>query len=83
MTRGMGGHSPSNVAHFLRGIDFPAGRDALRRQAEQNGAEPAVLEMIGDMPDEDFESMADVMSAYGDAASDLREERGANDDDRR
>ena len=24
MTRGLGGHSPANVSHHLKGIDFPA-----------------------------------------------------------
>ena len=38
MTRGMGGHSVSNVTHHLKGIHFPAGKQALLRQARQNGA---------------------------------------------
>jgi hypothetical protein len=68
MTRGLGGHSPANVSHFLKGIDFPANKDDLTRQAKRNGAEPAVLEVIEAMPDDDtFEDMADVMKAYGEA----------------
>ncbi|MGL4314624.1 MAG: DUF2795 domain-containing protein [Sphingomonas sp.] len=78
MTSGMGGHSPSNLAHYLNGVDFPANRDDLREQAEDNGAEDEVLEVIEMMPDEDFESMADVMVAYGEAAA---QARGEGDDD--
>ena len=59
MTRGMGGHSPSNVSAHLKGIDFPAEKDDLCRQAEENGAKPAVMEVLqardegGDEDDED------------------------------
>lgn len=69
MTRGLGGHSPSNVAHSLKGIDFPANRDGLLRAAKENGAENDVLDMIEAMPDDDYENMADVMKAYGEAGS--------------
>ncbi len=33
MTRGLGGHSPENVSHHLKGIDFPASKQDLMRQA--------------------------------------------------
>jgi len=67
MTRGLGGHSPANVSHNLKGVEFPARKQDLMRQARENGAEPAVLEVIEAMPDMDFETMADVMKAYGEA----------------
>lgn len=74
MTRGLGGESPSNVSLHLKGIDFPAGRDDLSKQAEKNGAPQEVLDVIENMPDDDFENMADVMKAYGEAR---REEESA------
>jgi hypothetical protein len=64
MTRGLGGHSPANVSHFLKGIDFLAHQQDLLKQAKRNGAEPAVIEVIEALPDEEFDSMADVMKAY-------------------
>ena len=67
MTRGLGGHSPANVSHHLKGIDFPATKQDLMRQARNNGADRAVLEVIEAMPDADYESMADVMKGYGEA----------------
>ena len=67
MTRGLGGHSPSNVSHHLKGIDFPAKKDTLLEVAKENGAEKDILDMIEDMPDQEFENMADVMKAYGEA----------------
>lgn len=65
MARGMGGQSPSNVSHHLKGVDFPANKQDLIDQARDNGAEDDVLEMIEKMPDDDYENMADVMKAYG------------------
>lgn len=65
MTRGLGGHSPANVTHNLKGIHFPAGKADLVRQAEHNGAEPAVMEVIQGMPDRNYENIADVMKAVG------------------
>jgi hypothetical protein len=67
MTRGLGGHSPANVTHFLRGVDFPANKGDLIQQARDNGAEDAVLEVLDAFPDDEFENMADVMKAYGEA----------------
>jgi Protein of unknown function (DUF2795) len=67
MTRGVGGHSPANVTHHLKGLGFPASRQDLERQAEKNGAEQEILETIRGMPDDQFETMTDVMKAYGKA----------------
>lgn len=65
MTRGVGGHSPANVTHFLKGIDFPAKRADLLRHARQNNAEQEVLQEIEQMPDQEYGSMADVMKGFG------------------
>ena len=65
MPRGLGGRSPANVAHFLEGIDFPANKGDLIACAEQNGAPDAVIDVLNALPDEEFQSMADVMRAYG------------------
>jgi hypothetical protein len=67
MTRGLGGHSPANVSHHLKGLDFPARKQDLMRQARENGADRAVLEVIEAMPEGEYESMADVMKGYGEA----------------
>jgi hypothetical protein len=67
MARGVGGHSPSNVSMHLRGIDFPAHKQDLINQARKNGAGRDVLEVIDSMQEHDFQNMADVMKAYGEA----------------
>lgn len=65
MTRGLGGHSPANVAYYLKGIDFPTDRQGLLEHAEDNGAVPDVLDEIEHMPRMEYQSMADVMKGYG------------------
>lgn len=70
MTRGLGGQSPANVAYYLKGIDFPANREQILKHAEGNGAESAVLDKIKQLPDTDYEDMADVMKGYGEESQD-------------
>lgn len=65
MTRGMGGHSPANVAHHLSGIDFPANKQDLVRHAKEKNADQEVIQVLDQMPDQDYGSMADVMKGVG------------------
>ena len=65
MTRGMGGRSPSTIAHFLEEIDFPASKDVLVTHAEDNNAPQEVIDVLEQLPDQEYTSMADVMSGVG------------------
>lgn len=67
MTRGLGGQSPANVTHHLQGIDFPASRADLEECAKTNGAENDVLEVIRNMPEQEYGDMSDVTKGIGDA----------------
>jgi len=59
--RGMGGHSPSNIAHYLKGIDFPASKQDLIDYAVDNNAPDELIEVLQDMPDQQYQSMTDLM----------------------
>jgi len=61
----MSGHSPVDVTRVLKGIDFPARRDDLLQHAKHNKADPEVLQEIERMPEQDYETMADVMKGFG------------------
>jgi hypothetical protein len=50
---------------LLKGIDFPATRDDLLEHAKKNHADKHVLEEIGNMPEQDYATMADVMKGFG------------------
>lgn len=65
MTQGMGGHSPSNILHHLKGVDFPADKNSLLEQAQKNNAEGDILDILRQMPDSRYESMADVLKGVG------------------
>lgn len=56
-----GGHSPANIAHHLGGMDFPAGKQDLINHAKGKNAGQDVMEIVKEMPDREFGSMADVM----------------------
>jgi hypothetical protein len=53
------------VSHYLKGVDYPAKRDDLMQQAKKNGAESEVLNVIKQLPDQEYGNMADVMKGYG------------------
>lgn len=65
MTQGMGGHSPSNILHHLKGVDFPASKQDLVEQAQKNNAEGDILDILKQMADQDYQSMADVLKGVG------------------
>ncbi len=67
MTRGLGGHSPANVTHHLKGIHFPAQKRDLVQQAKANHATREVMAVVAAMLGREFASIADVMKASGKA----------------
>jgi hypothetical protein len=60
-----GGGSMANVAHYLQGIDFPAGRQDILSHARQQNAPRAVMDQLLRLDDQWFSNMAQVMSAVG------------------
>jgi hypothetical protein len=64
MATGPGGQSPIDVTHHLKGIGFPAEKRDLVEHARKNGAPPGVAEAIEAMPEQTYETMADVMKGF-------------------
>ncbi|MBU3059186.1 MULTISPECIES: DUF2795 domain-containing protein [Pseudomonas] len=65
MTRGLGGSSPANVSQYLKGVGFPATKQRLLEQAERNGAQDEVLNVLRKMPEAQYDDMAGVMKGFG------------------
>ena len=63
------GHVSANLGRFLKGADFPAKQADLVERAKENGADQGVLEVLNNIPKRDYESMADVMKAYGEVSA--------------
>jgi len=61
-----------NITQNLAGIDFPANKRQRVQHAEKNGAESDVIDAIQSMPDTQFETMANVMKAYGESNEERR-----------
>lgn len=57
--------NPVEVEKSLKGIDFPAKRQDLLNHAKQRGADQEVLETIENLPEEDYNTAADVTKAIG------------------
>ena len=77
MARGVGGKSPANVQKFLRGVDYPSGKRDLIEAAMDNQAPKDILDMLWDMPEQDFGGPQDVQKAIGwDEDEPQDEERG-------
>ncbi len=65
MARGMGGHSPSNIAHHLKGIHYPARRDDIISRARENGAPQEIMDVLQQIPEREYGNMADLMKGVG------------------
>ena len=79
MTRGAGGRSPANIMCHLRYVDFPVSRDELVALARESGAEDEVLRVLGRVPDEPYEDMADIVAALGEDGGEAREDEDEPD----
>jgi hypothetical protein len=62
---GQHNESPIAVQKALKGIHYPASKDDLLRQAQQNNASEGVLRKIRAMPGDRYEKPTDVMKALG------------------
>ena len=67
MARTSQGRSSSDVRQNLRGAQFPASREDLRRQAERNNADEDFLSTIDALPDGPFDTIEAVEAAINEA----------------
>lgn len=58
-------HSTAVIAQALSGIGFPAGKRNLLEHARKNNADRDVLDVLEQMPEEQYTSMADVFKGVG------------------
>jgi hypothetical protein len=60
-----GSTSPVEIAKALRGISFPADKQDLIEHASQNEADESVMEVLEELPEREYGSMADVEKGVG------------------
>jgi hypothetical protein len=57
--------SPAQVEAYLKGISFPASKQDIIRQAEDNGADKPVLNILGSLREKEYYSPIDISKAIG------------------
>ncbi|MBD2256197.1 DUF2795 domain-containing protein [Pseudanabaena sp. FACHB-2040] len=57
--------SPIAISKAIKGIDFPASKEDLIEHAKQNQADKEVIDLLENLSEDDFETVADVEKAYG------------------
>jgi hypothetical protein len=57
--------NPIDVQRHLRGVDYPASRDALVDKARANGASDDVVEALSRLPARDYDGPDTVMQGLG------------------
>lgn len=57
--------NPIQLQKHLKGMDYPASKQDLIKHAEQQGADDNVRSTLEQLPDEQYETPADVSKAVG------------------
>jgi hypothetical protein len=57
--------NPIQVQKFLGGMNYPANKDEIVKHAKSKGADDNIMETLEQLPEESFETPADVSKAIG------------------
>lgn len=57
--------NPIQVQKFLKGVDYPVNKSALIENARKLGADEDVCSDLQQLPDEEFQTPAEVSQALG------------------
>ncbi|MCC7023137.1 MAG: DUF2795 domain-containing protein [Thermomicrobiales bacterium] len=57
--------NPIQIQKFLKGVDYPASKADLVETAEKEGADENARQALEQLPEQEFQSPADVSEALG------------------
>lgn len=57
--------NPIQVQKFLSGMDYPCNKQDIVEHAKSQGADDNVMETLKQLPDENYQTPADVSEAIG------------------
>lgn len=57
--------NPVQIQKYLSGVDYPASKDDLVKYARNQGADENVQETLRQIPDQQYQTPADVSQAIG------------------
>jgi predicted outer membrane protein len=75
--------NPIQVQKFLKGVDYPASKADLIEKAKSMGADENVQSSLEQLPDEEFQTPADVSQAFGRLPDDDQEAGAAREQQRK
>jgi hypothetical protein len=52
--------NPIELQKSLKGVDYPANKQALQDKAKSNGADEVVMDFLEQIPDQDYDTPAQV-----------------------
>lgn len=59
--------NPIQMQKYLKGMDYPASKEEIVKHAEQQGATEDIRSALAQLPDQRYETPADVSKAVGQA----------------
>lgn len=71
--------NPIQIQKYLKGVDYPTDKRTLIQTAKQQGADDSVCASLDQLPDQQFQTPADVSAAFKGPSRD-HAERGDGDD---
>ncbi len=57
--------NPIELQKSLKGVEYPASKEDLIDQAEENGAEDSIISALEELEEEEFQTPAEVSEAIG------------------
>ena len=57
--------NPIEVQKALKGVDYPAKKDDIVRNAKERGADSDILKALENLPDQEYNKPTDVNQALG------------------
>jgi hypothetical protein len=68
--------NPIQIQKYLKGVDYPADKATLIDAAKKQGADESVCASLEQLPDEEFQTPADVSEAFSGPSQDHAERDG-------
>lgn len=56
--------NPIQIQKYLKGVDYPANKKSLIESAKKNGADENICASLEQLPDQNFQTPADVSEAF-------------------
>src|SRR5215208_2355627 len=57
--------NPIQLQKYLKGVDYPASKEDLLKRAKEEGADEEICTTLEQLPDEQYDTPADVSKAVG------------------